>query len=406
MKRFVLVETKPAYEHGMPYARELGFSPVLFTRLKDVNPEVYRNIGRDKFDEVHDLDTHDPATMEALARTFGDGVAGVIGAEDDVMVSAALFAQRLSLPHPALDGLKNTYSKELTRDLLARAGFRQPAYAVIDLDALPDRPPIGFPFVSKPVRDAGALGVYLCRSQAEYEHAVSEVARKRFSRTGLPRTRFLLEDFIGGNFYGAEMLWHGGEWKNLGINRIFVDNADSLCMTGVSHPSDLSERVLRAAERDILEWLRVLGLRGGALNVEFKLIGDRPVLIEVNPRIAGARMSRQIELTSGVAPVKHMVREACGLPEAPLVNSTPSAAFVADALVFARRPGEICEIDTSRIAAPGLIEYRFRKLPFVLQAAEANFETVIGYTLAAGTDCIDAMKNASDAVAQIDFIYR
>ncbi|MBI0331626.1 ATP-grasp domain-containing protein [Burkholderia plantarii] len=394
MKTFLFIEARPIECAGIAYLREAGLSPVLLTSLNRMNKTLYDDLDLSLFDAVHEVDTRDVAAMLAFVAAHGLEVAGVLGCFDDFVIPAAEVAAALGLPHPSLDGLRNAFSKKQVRDVLIRHGFAQPAYELLQADALPARPGIGFPCVIKPLRDAGAYNVSLCRDEHDYAAAVERIrAGGARSMLGRSQATYLAEEFLEGRFYGAELIHAAGAWRILGINRIFVAPEDGLCMTGISHPSDLSPADADALGAVILDWIAALGLSGGALNVEFILTARGPMLVEINLRIAGARAVRQIALTSGVDMVRLLIDFCLGRP-APVVPRVERAhAYVADAFVFCPEAGTIRDI---RFASsdPHYVASGFRKLPFVSTTGSRNFGSVIGYVLAHGASCDEAMRHA------------
>lgn len=399
MKKFIFVEAKAVEQEATTYVRSLGLSPILFTCFQSSNPEYYRNIDRQKFDAIYDIDTHDPTAMYTLVQALNIDIAGVMGCYDEVSLSAAQLGEKLELPHPNIQGLMNAYFKDNVRKLLAQAGIEQPAFAVLNLEEAPVKSPIDFPIVIKPVRDAGAFGVYLCHTHDEYHKAITELKKSKYTLTGVVRTRLLIEEFIPGDFFGAELLWHNGQWNILGINKIFVDAKKSLCMVGISHPADIPLETLPFIKEEILRWVHILGLKGGVINVEFKLVDQKPKLIEINLRLAGAYVNKQVEIASGVSLVEHAIAQACGIKKDLVIS--PAKKYIADAFIFPRIAGEISTIDTSHINGSP-IEISFRQLPFIVQEGEQNFGKILGHVLAMGKSCEDAMHNAQFMVNRIE----
>jgi biotin carboxylase len=406
MKKFLFIEMRPTEFQSLHLLRELGYTPVLFARaLHDNDGELYKSIDLGQMDSVHEVETTDVAAMLALIQTLKLDIGGVLGAHDEVAVAAAQLAQQLGLPHPDIQGLKNAFFKHDARAVLERAGIRQPVHAVVELSAMPLVPPLDYPFVMKPVRDAGAFCVHLCRNLAQYRAAVADLQHNHTSYIGSTHKQLLLEEFVEGDFYGAELLWCRDQWKILDVNRIFVDPNKSLCMTGISYPASLPQPVSNHVEQEILRWVTLLGLRGGAINVEFKLRNGEPVLIEVNLRLAGARISRQIELTSGVVVMQHIYHQALGIDDGFIPPRAAPGKFVADAFVFCDTPGKVIGLDSSTLGGEHLIDFGLKSCPFVVSsAAQQDFGDIIGYVLASGDSCEAAMANAREQADRVRFV--
>jgi len=394
MKIFLFIEARSTECSGIRYIRELGYSPVLLCS-NSVAKTVSDGVDLTAFDEVHDVDTRNSSAVLHLIQKKGWEVGAVLGCYDFVMICASEVAQRLGLPHPSLEGLRNAYSKQKVRGLLAAHGHPQPAYELVSAGRFPTYPGVRFPLVVKPLGDAGAYGVSFCRNLGEYRRTVQNIARGLTeSLHGEAHTEFIIEEFIEGVFYGAEMIYFSGEWHIAGFNRIFLSSRDSLCMTGISHPSDLSAENLDAFGRTIKEWVRVLGLRGGALNVEFILTAAGPRLVEINLRIAGARVVQQVRLTTGIDLIALLVDFACGRERTPLRHQKTDHKFVADSFVFFAGGGRV-----KNLAVPDTghkyISSEFRRIPCIAATAGANFGSIIGHVMAHGGTCEEAMQNAN-----------
>jgi biotin carboxylase len=394
MKTFLFIEARPVECAGIRYIRELGLSPVLFTSMNLMNQGLYDDLDLSVFDKIHYVDTRDSRAILNLVEAKSMSIAAVLGCYDEFMIPAAEAALALGLSHPSLEGLRNAFSKKQVRDVLTESGYAQPLYELLSSDNLPSRPSVGFPCVIKPLRDAGAYGVSLCRDENDYRSIADDIRSGiTASMFGNVHRTFLAEEFLDGKFYGVELIYTADKWLILGINRIFVSPEDSLCMTGISHPSDLTSSDAVALGAIVLDWIALLGLRGGALNVEFILTELGPMLVEINLRIAGARAVRQIALTSGVDMVSHLIDFCCGKNSPIKQQAEKTYAFVADAFVFSPKAGLINDISFAPADA-NYIASGFRKLPVISASSSRNFGSVIGYVLAHGESCDEAMDNA------------
>ncbi|WP_228956938.1 ATP-grasp domain-containing protein, partial [Photorhabdus laumondii] len=410
MSVFIFIEARPVECSAIDYIRDLGFSPVLLTSMESMNKGLYDDLRKELFDNIYYVDTRNSTDIINLIKDTRIPVAAILGCYDDFMIVASEVALEFGLPHPDINGLRNAFSKKNVRDILAQHGYEQPAYAVFSYNNIPENPKVPFPFVIKPLRDAGAYGVSLCKSQDDYHHVVSEISSHgTMSMLGKVNEEFLIEEFLQGNFYGAELIYSHDEWHLIGINRIFVSPDDDLCMIGLSHPAELPEFEFAMACKLVKEWLAALGLRGGAINVEFIYTSRGPILVEINLRIAGARAAQQIFMTSGINMVKYLVDFVCGIESSILPASEIVYPFVADAFVFYRGEGVVNDI---RIDAdiPYFISAGFKKTPFAISSKSKsssknkNFGSIVGYVLAYGDSCEEAMENATRIANSVQLI--
>ena len=402
---FIHVETSHLFAHSTDIIRSLGFRPVLLTRIRRHDPRYYEGDQLAAYDAVYDADTLDSGRMVVQVRDLGLEPAAVLSCYDDMVIPAAELARMLGLPHPDLNGLHAVHAKEDMRRNLAAAGFPQPNYLSVEPERLPRTPPMDYPFVVKPSRDAGTDGVHICRNGDDYAEAVAKIfAGDNRTFSGAYRGRVVLEAYIDGPQYALEMLWTGGGWVSLGAYREFVDSPDSLCVASYVFPSDLPAAALGKVEAEILEWVIALGLRGGALCVEFKLPADRPVLIEINPRHGGARAYDVMALSFGKPPIAHLYRQAAGLPDLPL-DCTPNDGFhYAEAFLFPPRTGLVVAVEEPASPCDHRIDFSTSELPRSV-SHDCILDNVIGSAIARGRSCEHAMANADAIISQATVRY-
>lgn len=396
MNVFIFIEARPVECTGIPFVRQRGMSPILFTSLHNRNPNLLLDLDLDLFDNVYYFEDLNRGNILSLIHEKKMIVSGIIGCFDDVMILASEVANELELPHPSLKGLKNVYSKTNTRDILKDRGFIQPMYQEFSLSAPPCDPSVPYPFVLKPIRDAGAYGVHLCKNKNEYIQTLNQINESsKLSMLGREYNNFIIEEFLIGEFYGAEVIYNLGEWYIAGINKIFVSENNSLCMEGVSQPADLSEKNYRMIHHNIDCWVDALELKGGALNIEFILTDKGPVLVEVNLRVAGARAVKQVYMTSGVDMIHHLINFLCGDEVRISTERKSDFKYVADLLIFSEEYKNITTIDICRESLY-YIDSGFKKLPINIMSQQRNFGAIIGHVLACGDSCEEAMKNAKE----------
>ncbi|MDX7986179.1 ATP-grasp domain-containing protein [Xenorhabdus sp. 12] len=406
MKTFIFIESKPTEVSGIDYIRELGYSPILLTGLKYFKPNFHHEIDQSLFDFVYDIDTCNSQIIIDFLNKKEINVGAVLGCYDEVMITASEVALEFNLPHPNLKGLHNSFNKKNVRDILSLNGFPQPKYEVISIGDSHKKIDTPYPFVLKPVRDAGANRVFLCKDEQSYQRAILDISESEsISYLGRKNEGFLIEQFLEGHFYGAELVYNQGEWHVLGVNRIFVSPHDSLCMTGISHPSDLSEIQLQIACSNVLMWVNTLGLQGGALNVEFIYTSNGPVLVEINIRIAGARAVEQILLTSGISAVKTLINFACGIEKEIVVEKEPTYNFVADLFIFQNELGIVDDV-LFKEKNNNLISFGFKKGMTTSNSKNKDFGKIIGYILAKGENCAEAMSNAEEINKHLEIKYK
>lgn len=399
MSIFLFIEVREIECSVINDIRRRGLSPVLFTSRYLNESHFCHGIDLQLFDGVYYVDTFDTAAMLDCIRHNGMPVVAVLGSYDEVMIPATELAQALRLPSPCVDGLRCAFNKDQARTRLHEQGYALPLYRFFSLDSTPLLPPIPFPFIIKPIRAADVHSRFICRTGEHYRQAIADMTTK--GSRGMPGTEhrhFLMEQFIDGPCYGAELLYNDGGWRVVAIGRLFMSAGDRPRVTGICQPSDLEPTRLAVASAQILGWVDALGLRGGALTLEFIYAADGPVLIDINLRIADAHVIKLVELTTGINMMTHLVDFACG-DERPLIGS-PNAryAYVADAFIFSPCAERLtgAHIDnTDRYFVAGSI-----KLPPANSTGmgRGSGTVIIGHVMAHGESCQQAMGHAENLV--------
>jgi hypothetical protein len=224
-KEIVLVEAN-AFGHGicaLAQAKKLGLSVDVLT----CQPDFYRSGGDDPFvvvDRVEEVDTADP---NSIVSTGDSGRAvGVLGLLQCHVQTTAVVAHELGLPHADIHRLCNCRYKDLIRQVLAHASEHRPHFAVLTEQDNLAASPVGYPCVVKPVDDSGSVGVQACQNDDGFCRLMALLCDRRMDVRNHGLTlRWLVEEYVEGPEFSAELLPHGGRWRVLGVTRKRVSTA-------------------------------------------------------------------------------------------------------------------------------------------------------------------------------------
>ncbi|MGY3677097.1 ATP-grasp domain-containing protein [Streptomyces sp. TE33382] len=293
-------------------ARELGARPVLLAE----DPGRYAYARDDSLDVVR-ADTSTPAAvLAAVAALPGGPPAGLTTSSDYFVPVAAAAAAALGLPGPDPEAVARCRHKGRQHAALAAGGVPVAAHSLVTsvAAALDAAGRTGFPVVLKPADGSGSTGVRLCTTREETAaHAALLLARTHNER-GMPTAPgFLVEEYVDGPEFSVEVFAHTAVTvvaKHLGAAPHFVE-------TGHDVPAPLTPaRAEPLAEAAVLA-VKALGLGFGAAHAELRLGPDGPVLIEVNPRLAGGMIPELIRSALSVDLVRAQVAAALGRHEEP-----------------------------------------------------------------------------------------
>ncbi|MFE9790714.1 pyridoxal-phosphate dependent enzyme [Streptomyces goshikiensis] len=293
-------------------ARELDFTPVLLTG----EPGRYTGLD-DTGAEVVVCDTNSlPALREAVQTRFrAQEIAGITTTSDFYVPTVAELATWLGAPGNPAEAMRTCRDKAKLRETLARAGVRQPRFVVVrDAAAgVTAAAKVGLPCVVKPVDDSGSTNVLRCTSAEEVSAHVAHILARTVNARGLPTAgAALVEELADGPEYSVEMFSVEGRHHCVGITAKSVTGTPYFVEHQHLFPAPVPPAVAEELARTARAALTAAGVRSGPTHTELRLVADGPVIIEVNPRLAGGMIPEMIRLATGTGLLEQQVRAATG----------------------------------------------------------------------------------------------
>ncbi|MBT2400079.1 ATP-grasp domain-containing protein [Streptomyces sp. ISL-100] len=377
-------------------ARARGFRPVLLTR----DPGRYPYVSQDGV-ATRVLDTGDlSAVLDACAALVADGgLAGVVSSSEYFVSAAAHAAAKLALPAADGDAVARCRDKEAQRLALETGGVPVPAFVAVDdvEKAVRAADAIGHPVVLKPVSGSGSVGVRLCRDPDETRSWAGELLGRATDERGNPLpTRILVEAAVTGPEFSVET-FDGAVVavvaKHLGPQPYFVE-------TGHDVPAPVPHATAAALGDTALRALSALGLGWGAAHTELRMSADGPVVIEVNPRLAGGMIPVAVRAATGVDLVDAVIARAAGQTPAPAASGAGHAAV---RFVRAEKEGRIAAVDgvQAAAAAPGVVAATAGTAAGRTVRITHSFQDRLGCVVATGPDADRAVRRAEAATRLI-----
>ncbi|HWO23360.1 MAG TPA: ATP-grasp domain-containing protein [Kofleriaceae bacterium] len=381
-------------------ARARGLAPVLLT----AEPGRYPFAAEDRLDVVL-TDTRDDDAVIAACRALaagsdgGGGLRGVTTSSDYYVVTAAIAARALGLPGPSPEALAACRDKEEQRRRLARAGVAIPRFmaAASPGEAGEAAAALGLPVVVKPVTGSGSVGVRWCGDRAAVESHAAALLARRTNERGMPiPPRVLVEEAVTGAELSVERLADtivGVTGKHLGPLPDFVE-------IGHDFPAPVPPPVAEALAACASAAVDALELRDLPTHTELRWGARGPVVIEVNPRLAGGFIPELVRLARGVDLIDATIALACGEPPA----LAPRAASHA-ALRFVLCPGDGRVAQLAGLDAARGIEHVADVALYVAPGAEiarrGDFRDRIGHVIARAAEPGPAARAAAAALGCI-----
>ncbi len=293
-------------------------------------------------DEYYNISTIDKEAVLKLAQKLQ--INGIVSYGSDVSAATAAYvAEKMNLPTNPYDTVFTMTRKDLFRKALKKNGIRVPQIADIQTyaEAKDFFVSIGKPVMIKPLTGSGTKGVSKVSSEAELEQAFAEA--KKYSVDG----NLMMEEFVQRKGYqvaGDAFVVNG----KITVFAIANEHFDKLCNPlvpiGESFPACLNETVKDKARNEIEKALQALGIKQGAINLDFMIDENNEVfIIELGPRNGGNLITDAILLNNGVDLGEATIKAALG-EDMSYLKERPMEKFVSSYIPHAIEDGIYEEI--------------------------------------------------------------
>ncbi len=337
-------------------------------------------------------------------------IKGVYSSSEYYIKIAAETAQALSLWHPNPQAIDNCRNKYLQAQILKDAGIAVPTSILVEnIEQIEDiaqmiedkEQQLTYPVVVKPISGSGSVNVRLCTCKEELlDHARVILSAKVNERGCSQNTALLVQAYEDGQEYSAEFLgldMMGITKKHLGVLPWFVE-------TGHDFPESLPLQMKNLLIDFFRKALWALGLTQGPSHIEFRLKSNgEPVLIEVNPRLAGGFIPRLMELT-GIDIITKVLQRACSTyPTWESHNDCSSDKTKCSSIVFILKD-QIKHWKTMASIAPSPHD----TLEWAMYPSRLNDPTIyhdfrdrIGYVLCAGQSTAETRSRCEETIRRL-----
>ncbi|TMD12829.1 MAG: ATP-grasp domain-containing protein [Chloroflexi bacterium] len=264
--------------------------------------------------DLDDWDAVERALSEVHRRS---PLSAVLSTRDSYVRLAAFLAARLGVRGLALPAALNCRDKARFRRVLQSAGLPAPRWAQPSRveEAVSAAGRLGYPVVVKPREGAGAAGVRYCRGADEVSSAAGELTAGG--------KQVLVEEYVEGPELAVQAVTVDRRTEVVNVLLQHVGPPPRFAELGYDFPSGLTAREEQAA-RDLAEaTLSALGFDNGASHIQLRMGPAGPVVIEVNPRPPGGRLSYLTEVVSGLDLVRAAIEATLG---GPVTRTAPVAS--------------------------------------------------------------------------------
>lgn len=319
-------------------AKDLGYYVISVDYLPD-------NPAHQFADEYHNVSTTDREAVLKLAQELK--IDGIVSYASDVSApTAAYVAEKMGLPTNPLRAVEILTHKDSMRKFMEENGFSIPRGAGFEEyeAAYQFFESIKKPAMVKPVDASGSKGVCKIFSNSEFEGAWNEA--KKYSRCG----KIIVEEFIqrAGHQIAGDAFLVDGKIVFAGLmNEHFDRLCNPLVPIGESYPTMLSADLQSKALVEIQRLVSLLGMKMGALNLDFIVDQTGEVyILEIGPRNGGNLITDAIRASGDVDLAKYTVLAALG-EEITGLEQNKDHEFVSSYIVHAMNNGVFKELMVS-----------------------------------------------------------
>jgi cysteine synthase A len=354
--------------------------------------------------QVIEVKPFDYQRVEHIARQIHhqDPFQALLCLIDIRIIEAARLAACLKLPFLNAASAARLRNKFRVRKLLSRHGIHQPAYEIAEsASKIPSAvKKLGLPALVKPVDGYGSQNILVLKSEDDLlpfidtpdgylpEHADYGLGVQASGK-------WLVEKFINGQLIACDTFSQDGKHVLLGINEKLMYPSPSCAIKGSCFPSNRFNN--SAIESYAFSVLDALEFNCGAAHIEMILTKEGPCLVEVNPRLVGAKLPRLINAALGRSIHKDLIDLHLGKPILQSLTDL-TTRFAISRWVVASEAGHL-----RAIALPPsnsfVFYYEMLKQPGDYVSPPYENADRIGYVITASKDRAEAEKAAEDFVS-------
>ncbi|MER8930887.1 lyase family protein [Mesorhizobium sp. M0859] len=371
---FVESNTTGTGELLMKRARVLGFEPYLVTR----NPARYPFL-KDSVAQVIEAETRSPDELIRVAAKLRR-LKGIHSSSDYFVEVASCVAMAMGLSAPSPEAIATCRNKWKQAAELQRQSITIPATrlatSIRDVEKILTQATL--PVVVKPVSGSGSSGVRLCDSATAVVKAFESAKDVLLDQVDLPSPDILIQQYIEGKEYSAEIIACDGAVHCLGILAKHKGPAPCFVEVGHDFPAPLPEPSLQDLAAFAAGAVSALGLKFGPAHVEFVITESGPVIIEVNPRLAGGMIPVMLSHALGTSILDMVIRLYAADGFTP-----PRASARAGAIRFQllHKSGKLKRLSFSRNPDPTVPEAGLLKSEGVEVQINGDFRDRVAYAV-------------------------
>jgi predicted ATP-grasp superfamily ATP-dependent carboligase len=228
------------------------------------------------------------------------------------LIDSAKLASELKLPHLNVSSAHLLRDKYAVRQRLAERGVSQKAYqlATNNQELIQAVELLGLPVLIKPVDGYGSQNIVVLQDPEDLMPWMTPLNDMLPSHAdyGLgvkANDRLVVERFMKGQIVGCDTVTINGQHQLLGVNeKLFFEPPSFAIEGGCFIPNEGQFSVLEAYVQSLLD---AVDFDWGYAHIEIMLTPEGPFVIEINPRLVGAKIARLVSMALGVSVHQHLI---------------------------------------------------------------------------------------------------
>lgn len=367
-------------------AKELGY----YVLAVDLDENA---IGFKYCDEFAIIDICDMESCLEYAKEKNiDGV--ITGATDYGVITTSYIAEQLSLPGLKLSKVKMIKNKyEVTKKLCeCNLSCIKQCIQIKNINDLKKLKKLSYPLIVKPVDGSGSRGVQKVSNFEELETACREAFIN--SQSG----KVLIQDYIEGKEYGADIFIYGDKIKVFGPIGKEMTKAPYFAELGHFYPTCLNEKDIR---KQIIQSIKALDINFGAVNIDYLVDESGKIcIIDLGCRLGGNLISSHIvPIAFGYDYIGNLIK-LCLNEKIKEEKKLKKRNVVTK--ILALSPGKVKTIDLDRIEKPKnvLIESHIN-IGDKIQEYHTNLDGC-GYLVCYDDNIVNLNKTSEEILLKID----
>jgi biotin carboxylase len=246
------------------------------------------------------------------------------------LIETATLAQALGLKYLNLTSAQLLRDKFSVRQRLQERGIAQPLFALATSNEELEKAVahIGLPVLIKPSDGYGSQNIVVIEHEDDLAPWMSPLEDMLPSRAdyGLgvqANDRLLVEQYMQGVVIGCDTLTQNGQHTLVGVNEKLFFEPPSFAIRGGCFMPNKGQ--FKAIEAYVFALLDAVEFDCGATHIELMLHADGLSLIEINPRLVGAKIPRLISLACKRSIHSDLIDLHLGRPVAPFSEASEVA---------------------------------------------------------------------------------